>query len=356
MATIFGVLGIQDTDTFPDSAGQTSVWSFINDYLAVQEAEADKVYGVFVESETTDHKERYFLPAGGMLQQASNLTRPGAVKPVNSWDAGYPIDDGRDQLAYTDVALAYMSAAQLDAHVRTMTQRYVNWRRFRILRALLNKTNESITDDRWGSITVYRLANADGSLFPPLIGASADLASHTHYVGSNYTAASISDTNNPYVTIRDHLEEHFGDSTMVAFINNADRAKTEALTAFRPRLTAATTPNANASYLDEAGLPAVPGRIIGSVNDVLVSEWRWIPSGYILGISLDVPAPLKKRVDPFVELQGFKMVAEQMEFPLKESFFRAREGYGVGNRLGAVALQLVASTTYTTPTSPVDYS
>lgn len=350
MATIFGVLGIQDTDTFQDSVGQTSVWSFINDYLVQQEAQANLVYGALIQGDTTDHKERYYLPGGGMLQASDNLTRPGAVKPINSWDAGYPIEDGRDQLAYTDVAMAYMTAQQLDAHVQTMTQRYVNWKRFLILKALLNKTNDSVTDDRWGSITVYRLANNDGTLFPPLIGSSTDTSGHTHYAGTNYASSSISDSNNPFVTIRDNLEEHFGDSVMVAFINNAERAKVEALTAFRPRLTAATTPNANASYLDENGLPTIPGRIIGSVNDVIVSEWRWIPSGYIYGQSVSQPAPLKRRLDIPESLRGFKLVAEQMEYPLKESYFRAREGFGVGNRLNGVALQLVASTSYTTPT------
>lgn len=356
MATIFGVLGIQDTDTFMDTVGQTSIWSFVNDYLTLVEADAQKAYDIFVEGDTTDHKERYYLPAGGMMQRADNLTRPGAVKPINSWDAGYPIDDGRDQLAYTDVALAYMTAAQLDTHIKSVRQRYINTKRYGVLRALLNKTDEAIVDDRWGAITVYRLANADGATFPPLLGASAETTGHSHYVGSNYAASAISDTNNPYVTIRDHLEEHFGDTVMVAFINNADRAKTEALTAFHPRLTQGATMSANATYLDEQGLPTVPGRIIGAVNDVLVSEWRWIPSGYILGISLGVPPPLKRRIDLAPSLQGFQLVAKYTDFPLQESFFRAREGFGVGNRLGAVAVQLVASTTYSTPTSPTDYT
>lgn len=353
MATIFGALGIGDRDTFQDTVGQKSVFDYINQYLAVQEAETNKVYSVFCQGDTTDHGERYFLPAGGQLQSSTSLTRPGAVKPVSSWDAGYPIDDGRDQLANTDVGMAYMTAAQLDSQVRSMSQRYVNWKRYLILRALLNSSNDSVTDEIYGSITVRRLANADGTLYPPVLGTSSDLASHSHYAGTNYATSSISDSNNPYITIRDQLEEHFGDCQIVVFINNAERTKTEALTNFNERVTLATIPTINNARLDPNGLPIVPGRIIGSINDCIVSEWRWVPSGYLLAVAVDQPAPLKRRIDEdrAASLRGFSLVTTDMDFPLNESYYRAREGYGAANRLNGTAYQLVASTSYTTPTS-----
>jgi hypothetical protein len=82
-----------------------------------------------------------------------------------------------------------------------------------------------------------------------------------------------------------------------------------------------------------------------------VSEWRWIPAGYMLGVAIDQPAPLMRRVDIPEQLRGFRLAAKQNEFPFEESFYRAREGYGAKNRLNGVALQLVASTSYTTPTA-----
>lgn len=351
MPTIFGALGVQDTDTFSTQQGQVAAWETINTYFAATEADSNQAYGVFVAGETTNYSERAFLPASGYMQRSRNTTRPGATKLSGSWDVAYPIDDLRDQIAIDDVALAYMTATQLDANARGVAQRYVNSKRFLILRALLNKDNETFSDDLWGDLTIRRLANGDSGVeYPPVLGASTMTTSHNHYVGTNYAASGISDTNNPYATIRDHLEEHYGDSQIVVFINNAQRPLTEALTAFTDKTPAWITPGADTATL-VSGLPSVPGRPIGAISDVLVVEWRWIPSGYMVGVAIDKPGPLMKRVDVPEILRGFKLVTEQQEFPLNESFYRAREGYGAKNRLNGVALQLVASTTYTTPSA-----
>lgn len=354
MATIFGVLGMADRDTFQDTTAQRAAWELINEYAMKTQADLDMASAIFVQGETIDHAERYFLPAGGMMQAAANRTRPGAVKPINSWDVAYPIDDFRDQIASDFVATAYMTAKQLDAQVKGVAERYKNRKRFMILRALLNSTNETFVDQKYGSLTIKRLANAtsgsDTTVYPPVIGSSSE-ATEDHYIETGYAASSISDSNNPFVTGRDELEEHFGSGTVVAFINNAQRAKVEALTAFAERVPMATTPADNNAVLAEQGLPMVPGRIIGAINDVIVSEWRWIPANYILFVDLEQPAPLKKRVDEPESLRGFKLVAEQMDFPLTESFWMAREGYGVANRLNGVVLELGTGGSYTIPTA-----
>jgi hypothetical protein len=354
MATIFGVLGMADRDTFEDTTAQRASYDLINQYAAQTQADLDAAFAVLVQSETDVHAERYFLPSGGMMQASANRTRPGAVKPINSYDVAYPIDDFRDQIAADFVATAYMTAAQLDAQVKGVAERYKNTKRYLILKALLNPTNDTFVDQKYGSLTIRRLANAtsgsDTTVYPPVIGSSTE-ATEDHYIETGYASASISDTNNPFVTARNELEEHFGQGTIVSFINNAERAKVEALTNFAERIPMATTPADNNAVLAEQGLPSVPGRIIGAINDVLVSEWRWIPANYILTVMVDQPAPLKKRVDEPASLRGFKLVAEQQEFPLQESFWMAREGYGVANRLNGVVLELGTGGTYTVPSS-----
>lgn len=349
MATIFGAMNISDVDVFSDSAGQMSAWTIINEYLTATQIDSDKAYSIFVAGETTDHTSRAFLPTGGYMQASRNTSRPGARKLTGSWDVAFPIEDLRDQWAIDDVALAYMSAMQADANVKSLAQHYVNSKRLLILKALLNKTNATFTDELRGDLTIRRLANGDGSLFPPVLG-TVDAAEETHYIGSNYASSAISDTNNPFVTIRDELEEHYGDAQIVAFVNNAQRAKIEALTAFIERTPSWTVPGADTTTVG-GSIPGLPGRAIGSINDVLVVEWRWIPADYILGVALDQPAPLMKRVDIPASLRGFQLAAKQMEFPLIESFYRAREGYGVMNRLNGVAIHVNASTTYTNPTA-----
>lgn len=349
MTTIFGALNVRDIDVFSDTAGQRAAWDAINTYFAATEEDSNRAYAVFVQGETTDYSERAFLPASGFMQRSRNTTRPGATKLAGSWDVAYPIDDMRDQIAIDDVALAYMTAAQMDANIQGVAQRYVNTKRYLILRALLNKSNETFSDDVRGDLVIRRLANADSGVeYPPVIGASGMTASHNHYIGTNYASSSISDTNNPYATIRDHIEEHYGDSQIVVFINPAERDKTEALTGFTDKTPSWVTPGSNTAVL-VGNLPVVPGKIIGAISDVLVVEWRWIPSGYMVGVAVNQPGPLMRRLDLAESLRGFRLAAKQNEFPLEESFYRAREGYGARNRLNGVALQLVASTTYTTP-------
>ena len=175
--------------------------------------------------------------------------------------------------------------------------------------------------------------------------------------GSNYTAANISDANDPFVTMRDKLESHFGaptgGSNIVAFINNADTAKTMALTKFDPVSDRFIVPQIAKEYALKNGIPDIPGRILGRHNaGVWISEWRWVPSGYMLAIHLDAPKPLKRRVDPAETGlgTGLQLVVRDIDYPITTSSYEDRFGFGVGNRLNGVALQLVASTSYTAPT------
>jgi hypothetical protein len=349
MATIYGAIGVSDYNASVDAVGQKLIFDTINTFAARQEADLDQASRLLVQAETDTYSETYYLPGSGMLQSANNLTRPGAVKNLGSWSAAYPIEDGRDQIAVNDIALAYMNGPQLDAHVQGVFNRYTNWRRFGMLRALLNSSNETFADPIRGNLTIKRLANGDADIYPAVVG-SATEATENHYAGTNYITSAISDTNNPIKTLSLELSEHFGPGTKVAFINQAEYDKISALTLFDERVPQFVTYGANANSATISGLD-VPGQFVGALADVAIFIWNWIPATYILGVDADQPAPLKKRVDTVSSLRGFGLVAQQQEYPLQESFYRAREGYGVANRLNGVVLQLVASTSYTTPTA-----
>jgi len=351
MSTIYGALGIKDYDATVDQVGQRLVFDYLDDYATRIETELDQLSRLFVAEETTQYSETYLLPAGGMLQAASEFSRPAAIKRGGKLSVAYPIEDGRDQIATSDIALAYMTGQQLDAHLRSVQTRYTNWRRFLMLRALLNKDNETFTDEIRGNLTICRLANGDGSLYPAVLGQSAEVQEN-HYLGTNYAATSISDTNNPIKLVRDELHEHYGTGMKVAFVNSANADAIAALTPFFERVPQYVTFGGNQGSASANGL-AVPGTFLGAMLDVAIFVWDWIPADYILGLDAAQPGPLKKRIDAVPSLQGFGIVATQQEFPLNGSFWRAREGYGAANRLNGVAIQLVASTSYTTPAAYV---
>lgn len=352
MATIYGILGIEDRDTTVDSVGQRSVYEATQSLLDRHNEDVAAATSIFVEETTTDYQESYWLPGGGMMQQSTRLTRPGAVKPVDSYTVAFDLLDFRDQLAWDDISMAYMTLAKYNMAVQNIAIRHANTVRFQILRHLLNATNATFVDEIRGSLTVRRLANSDSTTYPPVIGSDTG-ADDMHYLESNYTAANISDSNNPFVTVRNELEEHFGAGDIVAFINNAQRAKVEALTDFIP-VSNRFVQEGNATPTIIGGGPNVPGMVIGRVNDVWVSEWRWMPENYIFGLDTMQPGPLKRRIDTPTNIPGrgrLELVAEQDEFPLRESFWRFREGYGVGNRLNGVVMELGTGGSYTTPTA-----
>jgi hypothetical protein len=356
MSGIFGALGLNTTDdqsVYVATVGQRAVYDAVNETLAQHNQDVALALSVFVDETTSDHKRRYMLPGGGRLQRMGGQGQAGGVKATGSWDVAFPLEEFGAQIVADRVAFAYMTMADLDRHLKTVQAQDLNTVRFELLKRLLNNVQSTFVDPRWGSLSIEPLANNDAVVYPPVLGSESESADD-HYLESNYAASAISDTNNPYVTIRDELEEHFGadqgGSNIVVFINNAQVAKTEALADFDPVNDRYTAPGADTDTL--FGLPAnLPGRIIGRTNGVWVVEWRWIPANYMVGIHMGAPKPLIMRVDPASTGlgQGLQLVAESDTHPFSASHYSHRFGLGAGNRLNGVVMELGTGGTYSIP-------
>ena len=349
MSALFGILGIDDTErVYANTLGQSVIYDAINEVLNRFNDEVDKALSVFVESVTEDHTQRYKLPGGGRLAKMSGRATSPEVKAYGGWDVAYPLEQWGASVGGSRVDLAYMTVQDLDRHIQTVMIKDLNTVRFELLRRLFNSGTRSFADELHGTLTIQPLANGDGVLYPPIVGSESE-ATEDHYYHSGYTSANISDTNNPYKTIVDELEEHFGKpvggSEIVTFINSAQTAKTVALTNFVEVQDIHVRPGDDTAV--PAGLPSrVPGKIIGRMTDgAWVSEWNFIPSDYILGLHLAAPAPLRMRVDPsYTGLpRGLALVADSDKYPIKESHWEHRFGFGTGNRLNGVFLEFNAS-------------
>jgi hypothetical protein len=357
MSGIFGALGLNDTDrVFQATVGQAVIYQQAADWVAQQNAALNAALSVFVDETTSDYKRRYKLPGGGRLQRIGPNAQPGATKAYGAWDVAFPLEDFGAQVAGDRVTMAYMTVAELDRHMQTVVAQNVATVRYEALKALFNSTSATFVDPLWGSLTVKRLANGDADTYPPVLGSETE-ATDTHYLESGYAASAISDTNDPIVTMVDELEEHFGAQTggseIVIFCNNAQRAKLQDLTDFDPVIDRYIQPGAQT---DVPTLPGgtLPGRTLGRHNaGAWVQEWRWIPANYLLAVHMGAPRPLVKRRDP--EDTGLPpdlaMVAEDAEYPFQASFWSHRFGFGVGNRLNGVAMELGTGGTYTVPTA-----
>ena len=356
MSGIYGLLNRSAADdTLINTIGQRIVFDASQEYIARIEADLARAISVFVEADTEDYKERYKLPGGGRMQRRNQQSGGGAVRQYGEWDVAYPLEDFDDQIAVDDVEFAYLTLQEYQLHLDTIQTRYINTVRFEFLQKLWKNTNTTFVDPRKGSLTVVPLANGDAVTYPPVLG-SEDEATDDHYLETGYAATAISDTNNPYVTIKEELVEHFGETTggenIAVFINPAEQPETDLLTDYTPVVDRFVRAGDDVDVPEN--LPNVPGIIQGRCNGVWVVQWRWIPAGYMLGVHLEAPAPLKRRLDPAATglPRGLALVSDSMgDYPFREAHWRARFGFGVGNRLNGVALKFGNDGSYTIPTA-----
>ncbi len=359
MSNIFGLLGIPDFEgdrRFVNQIGQTIVYDAIIEEINRINDELNAALRVFVAETTEDHTRRYKLPGSGYMQERARLTSPGATKQTGYWDIALPLLDYGDQLASDDISMAYMSIRDLNLHLDTIQIRALNTTRRAILMALLNNTIWNFVDELNGTLAVQPLANGDSTLYPPTMGSETE-AAENHYVVSGYAAASISDTNDPFPVIVNELAEHFGQSSqgdnIVVFFGNAHTAKIEGLTDFEPVNDRFIQPGANVNQV--IGLPEnLPGVVKGRhAAGAWAVEWRRLPANYLMAVHLDAPLPLLERVDRAETglPRGLSLVSsDNSEFPLQSSFYRMRRGFGVGNRLNGVVMQLKSEGSFEVPT------
>jgi hypothetical protein len=356
MANVYGALGLQDTNrVYLNTLGQDIVWDAVTRLLDEHNADLNAARSIFIERETPDYKLRYLLPGGGRLQKIGQRSQAGAVKATGSWDVAFPLEEWGAQVAANRVALAYMTTQEFQRHVDTVFAQDINTVRFEILKALFNSSEDTFVDELYGSLLIEPLANGDAVVYPALEG-SEDGATDNHYLESGYAASAISDTNNPYLTMRDELAEHFGNlngSEIVVFINSAQTAKTTDLTDFDEVDDRFVRVGADSDQV--INLPAgLPGRVVGRTNGVWVVEWAWMPANYMLALNIspDAPKPLIMRIDaPETGLgTGLQLVAEGDVHPFYSAHYAHRFGIGAGNRLNGVVMELGSGGTYTIPT------
>lgn len=357
MSTIYSLLNVSPTDhVMLNTMGQSIVYDAVQEVLRIHEQELTQVLSVFVDETTTEHKRLFKLPGSGMMQRRGGQAQSGAIASSGQWDVAFPLESFGDQIATDREEFAYMTVQDLARHIDGVTVRNVNTMRFEILYALLNNTQKTFVDKRWGSLSVQPLANGDSVVYPPVLGASVDAAAN-HYVETNYVSSSISDSNDPIATAINTLESRFGavtgGSNIVVFHNNAETAKLEALTAFEE------IPDRYIQLGDDTARPNttlgnVPGRVIGRhTGGAWLSEWRWMPANYLIAIHLEAARPLIKRVHPSNTGlgMGLQLVAESDRYPFTQSHYEHDYGFGVGNRLNGVVLELGTGGSYTIPTA-----
>jgi hypothetical protein len=266
------------------------------------------------------------------------------------WDRyGWSIGWDRETFARMTVGdlERHLSASQVGNNARHLSEQF---------RALFGNANYTFADDDFGSLTIRRLANADGTTYPPVPG-SATEADDNHYLVSEYAPTAMSATNNPFAALKAKIAGRFGAMVnVVAVINPAQRAEVMIdLPSFVDASVAGISAGANTAIASALGGINVPGTFIGVDGDsgvyVYVNDEGRVPANYILAVGVGLPAPLMRRVPREATLQGFKLEADNEHDPLYQRIYRDRFGYAVVNRLSAAVMFLDAGETYVVPTA-----
>lgn len=358
MSAIFGLANLSATDyQYVHTAGEDVIYSATMEYTRIKMAELDRQESVFIQGRTENHTENYKLPGTGRMSRRVTGVRGPAVRAYGGWTVNFPLYDFEEAVVADDVEFAYMTPAEYQNAVDTVLNRYIAERQWQLFHALMDDqggSDETFADPKWGNLSIKPLANTDGTTYPPVIGSTTE-ADDDHYLESGYADSSISDTNNPLVTIKNELVEHFGTTVggedIAVFANHDDIPYLEDLTDFD------AVEDRNIRSGDNRdipiNLPNVPGTVKGRSNGVWVVEWRSLPDNYLVGVHLNAPAPCIERVDPAETglPQGLNLVARETSHPLQSAIYRARFGIAVRNRLNGVIMELGTGGTYTIPTA-----
>ncbi len=358
MTDLFKTAGINSSDyAYVIDMSKELVYTATQEYVARVNLRMNEAMRLFVSGTTVKGSERYKLPATGLAQETGEGGTGKNRVPSGSWDVAFPLKNYNEMLSINDIDLGYTTPAEYQMYIDGIMSTFDARRQFEILRRLFKNTTDTFVDARLGSLTIQPLANSDGTLYPPVDGSTTE-ADDNHYSATSYTAAQISDTNNPIATIVDELVEHGVNTTedlpVITFINSAQARYISNLTNFVPYIPSVIQRGSNT---DQVSVPAgTPGRVIGYVTGMnggsWVSVWNNIPSTYMLGLNLGVEAPLKMRVDErgMFGAGGVEMLPSERNGVITSDSWRMRNGFGVANRLGAYILEVSGDSTYTIPT------
>jgi hypothetical protein len=320
----------------------------INESARVYNDQLSRLMSGWVERSTT-WQERVELPGSGTLQPLDEWGNPLPVRPAGHYDVGYPIQGGGTAWGTNRVSAALLTVEQANRYTLDSLQRDTDWMRRHLLGSLFTNTSWVYADKQHGNLTVQPLANGDATIYlrQGAIGSATD----SHYLAQ---ANAIDNTNNPYNTLYNELEEHPSNTgPFVAYIPTNLREATEALTSFVEIGDNDIQPSINEASLTNNGSAAIRGpghQIIGKIqNKMWVVEMRSLPDNYIVAVAAGAGPFVRMREYPASALQGFFPEFHSPDGNLIENRFIRYAGFGVRNRVAAAVMR-VGNASYAIPT------
>lgn len=298
------------------------------------------------------------------FEEATEFGVPSGVSDPSYLKLGYSFKDYDLALRCTWKYLRSATAEQLTSRITRAIEadnRLINGS---ILQRLFS--NVVYTNDFGHS--VYGLWNADGMKPPDYLGKTFD-GTHTHYLATNSTTLDPIHVENGIRHIAEHGYGTTAAAQFVLLINPTDLEASE-LPSWRAGVTFDTNktpkwdfiPSSNApAYISQENIHgAIPPaeynglQVTGSYGKAWIIESYFIPAGYVAIVATGGPGsesnPVGFREHTNPSYRGLRRIPGHWQgYPLQDSFLARGFGTGVRHRGAAVAIKIVASTTYAPP-------
>ncbi len=353
MGQLACILHAEDSTLLPQAmtAPYADLTTAINTVLAAYTKARDEAFALLVQETTPLRSER--IRTAGIIrgQRIDADGRPLEERIGDFYEVAYPWERlgyamgwGSEDIQYLTIGDVQMNVDAIVAGNRADNIQAI-WTR------IYDNTAWSHTD-LYGSLSIKPLANGDAT---PYAQPNGSAVTANNYLVSGYAEGSISATNNPLRQVRDKVWTFFPRTRVVALINPLQLPTLQNnLPNFVDASVVGVTAGSGESVATPLdGAPQIPGDFAGIDRDTGVYVYTYdtyVPDGYIDGIAIGAPAPLKRRWPEPPALRGFKLEAEQDHDPFHKQIYRERFGYGAANRLSMAVLQLKASGTYDIPT------
>lgn len=347
MALQYGFMDLQAlADRRVTEIGVSVIDSAIQASVDEHNRQISAITGLFA-GMTTDHKTRFKTVPVRRSQPLDQNGRPRPIMGFEQYDVAFPIQDSGSAWGSNYKTRVKMTVNDANEITAAMLIGDALWLRDHILAALFANVAWTFVDPLHGNLTVKGLANGDTDTYKIKTG-NDEGQTDTHYIAQ---ANAIDNSNDPFDAIYNDIVEHPENSMDVLVLTSTSlKTSIRNLAGFIPYNDKNVQLGANITQLvGDLGI-SVPGTMIGyHESKVWLSEWAAIPAGYMLAVALGGDKALNMRQEPETELQGFRRVAEGVDFPFYRADYQRSAGFGAWNRVGALVYQ-VGSGSYSIPT------
>jgi len=205
----YGFTGLQSLFTSRVSeVGVNRVWTAVQESADEYSRQVSGIMATMVER-TTQAQEQVELPSSGTLQPLDEWGNPVPVKPAGNYQVAYPIQGGGTAWGTNRITRQLLTVEEANRFTLDAMRRDSDWMIRHILASLFDNVTWTFNDKvgpngakGLGDITIQPLANGDTVTY---VRRTGDAATDDHYLGQ---ANAISDSDDPFPTIKTELSEH----------------------------------------------------------------------------------------------------------------------------------------------------